>query len=85
MPTKPEAIPVPKTAKLNLVDLGNDVIGFIPRAIIIESSARIAFSNPLKSPLTRSVTSTTSSWFNSSWKPAAKLVIHEIPRTFKPE
>ena len=35
MPTKPEAIPVPKTAKLNLVDLGNDVIGFIPRAIII--------------------------------------------------
>ena len=35
------------------------------------------FSNPLKSPLTRSITSTTSSWLSSSWKPAAKLVIHE--------
>ena len=33
----------------------------------------------------RSVTSTTSSWFNSSCKPAAKLEIHEIPRTFKSE
>lgn len=49
------------------------------------NSARIALSKPLKSPLTRSVTSTTSSWLSSSWKPAAKLVIHEIPRTFKPE
>lgn len=35
------------------------------------NSARIALSNPLKLPLTRSVTSTTSSWLSSSWKPAA--------------
>ena len=49
------------------------------------NSARIALSKPLKSPLTRSVTSTTSSWLSSSWKPAAKLVMHEIPRTFRPE
>lgn len=54
-------------------------------ASVIHHSARIAFSKPLKSPLTRSVTSTTSSWLSSSWKPAAWLVIHEIPRTFKPE
>lgn len=35
------------------------------------NSARVALSNPLKLPLTRSVTSTTSSWLSSSWKPAA--------------
>ncbi len=49
------------------------------------NSAKIAFTKPLKLPLICSVTSTTSSWLSSDWKPAAKFVIAEIPKTFMPE
>ena len=82
-PFRPDPFLFPKRQSLTA-----DAIRKASFGVVLSSaynSARIAFSKPLKSPLTRSVTSTTSSWLSSSWKPAAKLVIHEIPRTFKPE
>ena len=45
----------------------------------------MALSKPLKSPLTHSATSITSSWLISYLKPVVQLVIHKIPRSFKPE
>ena len=45
----------------------------------------MALSKPLKSPLTHSATSITSSWLISYFKPVVQLVIHKIPRSFKPE